>query len=108
MPSEALLDVRDLRKSFHGLAAVNGVSFTIRRGEIVGLVGPNGSGKTTIINLISGIVPADSGKILLDGRPIEHLSPFRRVHLGINRSFQVPKPFRDMTVAENIDVARKF
>lgn len=108
MPTETLLELRELRKSFHGLMAVNGVSLTIRRGEILGLVGPNGSGKTTLINLISGIVPADSGQILLDGRAIQRLPPFRRVHLGINRSFQVPKPFRDMTVAENIDVARKF
>jgi branched-chain amino acid transport system ATP-binding protein len=106
--SEPVLDVRNLGKSFHGLAAVNDVSFTIRRGEIVGLVGPNGSGKTTIINLISGIVAADAGRILLDGQAIERLPAARRVHLGINRSFQVPKPFRDMTVAENIDVALKF
>lgn len=108
MSSEALLDLRGVSKTFHGLAAVDEVSLTINRGEIVGLVGPNGSGKTTIINLISGIVSADSGQILLDGRRIERLLAFRRVQLGINRSFQVPKPFRDMTVAENIDVALKF
>lgn len=108
MTSEALLDLRGLKKNFHGLQAVDDVSFTIRPGDIVGLVGPNGSGKTTIINLISGIIQADSGQIRLDGRPIERLAAFRRVQLGINRSFQVPKPFRDMTVAENIDVAFKF
>jgi branched-chain amino acid transport system ATP-binding protein len=106
--SEVLLDLRNVSKNFHGLQAVDGVSLTIEPGEIVGLVGPNGSGKTTIINLISGIVVADCGEILLNGRPVQSLPPFRRVQLGINRSFQVPKPFRDMTVAENIEVALKF
>jgi branched-chain amino acid transport system ATP-binding protein len=105
---EPLLDLRGLRKSFSGLLAVDDVSFTVRPGEIVGLVGPNGSGKTTTINLISGVILADAGQILLGGHPIHRLPPFRRVHLGINRSFQVPKPFRDMTVAENIEVAIKF
>ena len=108
MRSEALLELREVSKNFRGLQAVDGMSLTIQPGEIVGLVGPNGSGKTTIINLISGIVAADSGDILLEGRPIQALPPFRRVQLGINRSFQVPKPFRDMTVAENIEVALKF
>jgi branched-chain amino acid transport system ATP-binding protein len=106
--SDALLDLREVNKTFHGLRAVDHVSFTVRAGEIVGLVGPNGSGKTTLINLISGIVAVDSGQVLVEGRPIERLAPFRRVKLGINRSFQVPKPFRDMTVAENIDVALRF
>ncbi len=108
MACEALLDLRNLNKSFHGLRAVDNVSFTIQPGEIVGLVGPNGSGKTTVINLISGIIPADSGQILFNGRPIGRLAAFRRVQLGVNRSFQVPMPFRDMTVAENINVAFEF
>jgi branched-chain amino acid transport system ATP-binding protein len=106
--SDALLDFRKVSKNFHGLQAVDDVSLTIQPGEIVGLVGPNGSGKTTIINLISGIVAADSGEILFEGRPIQSLPTFRRVQVGINRTFQVPKPFRDMTVAENIEVALKF
>jgi len=108
MSSEALLELRAIGKSFNGLVAVDAVSFAVRPGEILGLVGPNGSGKTTTINLISGIVPADSGEILFEGRPIQGLRPFRRVHLGINRSFQVPKPFREMTVAQNIEVAAEF
>lgn len=109
MSSETrLLELRAVTKSFQRMLVVDNVTFTVRPGEIVGLVGPNGSGKTTIVNLISGVVPLDSGQILLDGRPVERLSAFRRVHLGINRSFQVPKPFRDMTVAENIRVALEF
>jgi branched-chain amino acid transport system ATP-binding protein len=106
--SEPLLDLRGVCKGFHGLKVVDRVSFIIQRGEIVGLVGPNGSGKTTIINLISGVIKIDSGQILLEGRPIEHLSAFRRVHLGINRSFQIPKPFSKMTVTENMRVACEF
>lgn len=108
MRSEALLDVRSVNKRFPGLQAVDDVSFTVRYGEIVGLVGPNGSGKTTTINLISGVISIDSGEILLEGRPIHRSASFRRVHLGVNRSFQTPKPFREMSVAENIDVAVKF
>ena len=108
MSSEALLVLRDISKNFAGLQAVDGVSLALQPGRIVGLVGPNGSGKTTIINLISGVVSADSGEILLEGRPIQSLRPFRRVQLGINRSFQVPKPFRDMTVGENIEVGLEF
>jgi branched-chain amino acid transport system ATP-binding protein len=108
MSSEALLELRMVGKSFHGLAVVDGLSFTVQPGEIVGLVGPNGSGKTTTINLISGVIPVDSGQILFDGQPIQRLRSFRRVHLGINRSFQVPKPFREMTVVENITVAAEF
>jgi branched-chain amino acid transport system ATP-binding protein len=106
--SEPLLELREVSKNFHGLQVLDNVSFTVRPGEIVGLVGPNGSGKTTTINLISGVITVDGGQILLEGRPIQRLRPFRRVRLGINRSFQVPKPFRNMTVAENIRVAREF
>ncbi|HUN98035.1 MAG TPA: ABC transporter ATP-binding protein [Bradyrhizobium sp.] len=108
MSAEPLLQLCSVSKSFNGLAAVNDVSFAMRRGEVVGLVGPNGSGKTTTINLISGITAVDSGRILLEGQSIERRRPFRRVQLGINRTFQVPKPFRDMTVAENIEVALEF
>jgi branched-chain amino acid transport system ATP-binding protein len=108
MSSEALLELRMVGKRFHGLAVVDDLSFTVQPGEIVGLVGPNGSGKTTTINLISGVIPVDSGQILFDGQPIQQLRSFRRVHLGINRSFQVPKPFREMTVVENITVAAEF
>ncbi len=108
MSSDPLLDLRKVGKAFNGLAAVDELSFVVQPGEIVGLVGPNGSGKTTTINLISGVIPVDYGQILFEGKPIQRLRPFRRVHLGINRSFQVPRPFREMTVAENITVATQF
>lgn len=106
--SDVLLELKGVTKRFHGLAVVQDVGFSLRAGEIVGLVGPNGSGKTTAINLISGVYTIDAGEIRLEGRRIDGLAAFRRVHLGINRSFQVPKPFRGMTVAENVLVAAEF
>lgn len=108
MSSEALLRVEGVTKRFNGLAVVQELGFEVRPGEILGLVGPNGSGKTTAINLISGVYPIDAGAICLEGHRIDGLAAFRRVHLGINRSFQVPKPFHGMTVAENILVAAEF
>ncbi|MGH7070135.1 MAG: ABC transporter ATP-binding protein [Acetobacteraceae bacterium] len=108
MSSEVLLELKGVVKRFHGLAVVDNLGFTLQPGEILGLVGPNGSGKTTAINLISGVYATDGGEIRLSGRRIERLAAFRRVHLGVNRSFQVPKPFRGMTVAENILVAAEY
>lgn len=108
MSSDALLQLRGVTKHFKGLAVVQDLGFSLGQGEILGLVGPNGSGKTTVINLISGVYPIDAGEIRLLGRRIDRLAAFRRVHLGINRSFQVPKPFRGLSVAENVRVAVEF
>lgn len=108
MSSETLLELVDVEKNFHGLTVLHDVNFTLAKGEILGLVGPNGSGKTTVINLISGVHRADAGSILLDGRAVQKLPSFRLVHLGINRTFQVPKPFKEMSVVDNIRVAAEF
>ena len=108
MSSETLLSVDGVSKRVGGLTVLNEVRFSMGRGEILGLVGPNGSGKTTMINVISGVHQADGGRIVFAGRQIEKLPSFRLVHLGINRSFQVPKPFREMTVRENLDIAAHF
>lgn len=108
MSSDALLVLQGVRKQFNGLAVLEDVSFSVCPGEILGLVGPNGSGKTTAINLISGIYQVDAGEITFDGRSIDRVPAFRRVPLGINRTFQVPKPFRGMTVFENVQVAMHF
>ncbi len=108
MSSDALLMLEGVGKQFNGLAVLDDVSFSIRPGEILGLVGPNGSGKTTAINLISGIYQLDAGHIAFDGRSIDRVPSFRRVPLGINRTFQVPKPFRAMTVYQNVQVAMHF
>jgi ABC-type branched-subunit amino acid transport system ATPase component/ABC-type branched-subunit amino acid transport system permease subunit len=97
-----LLEVRGLHKSFGGNHAVNDCSFTVPEGSITALIGPNGSGKTTVFNLISGTMTPDKGKILLDGEGIEALSPWSRAHRGIGRTFQITRLFREMTVLENV------
>jgi branched-chain amino acid transport system ATP-binding protein len=98
-----LLQVQNLTKRFGGLKAVHNVSFDIRAGEIVGLIGPNGAGKTTLFNLISGILHPEEGDIVLDGQPLNPLSPPRRSLAGLGRTFQVVRPFA-MTVLENVMV----
>jgi branched-chain amino acid transport system ATP-binding protein len=106
--SEFLLQLADVSKRFGGHVVLDGVRFGVARGEIVGLVGPNGSGKTTTINVICGLYRADGGSIVFDGRPVHRMPMHRIAHLGINRTFQVPRTFRDMTVRENIEVAAHF
>jgi len=100
-----LLNIEGLVKRFGGFRALDGVSFHVLSGEILGLVGPNGSGKTTCINVISGLYGSDGGAVQFEGRPIGGLASHRLVHLGINRTFQVPKPFLTLTVRENVEVA---
>ncbi|HEY6336655.1 MAG TPA: ATP-binding cassette domain-containing protein, partial [Alphaproteobacteria bacterium] len=86
----------------------DGVSFHVKAGEILGLVGPNGSGKTTCINVISGLYGPDGGAIAYRSRSIGGLKSHKLVHLGINRTFQVPKPFLTLTVRENVEVAATY
>lgn len=97
-----ILETKDLTKNFGGLTAVDSLSISIERGEIRGIIGPNGSGKTTLINLISGIYRATSGAIYLDGERIDRIKPNVRTSMGIIRTFQIPKVFRNMTVLENM------
>ena len=97
-----LLEVADLSKSFGGLKAVQGVSFTVRQGEIVSIIGPNGAGKTTLFNLISGLYRPSSGSIRYLGRSIVGLPPHRLAALGIVRTFQNLRLFGGMTVLENV------
>ena len=108
MSSEPLLVIENVSKSFGGLKVLNNVSFSVAAGEILGLVGPNGSGKTTMINVISGVHKADAGRILFQEQEVQSLPTFRLARLGINRSFQVPKTFREMTAFENLSVAAYF
>ncbi len=100
-----LLEVVDLTKRFAGLTALDGVSFTVHEGEILGLVGPNGAGKTTCFDCVSGLTIADGGRVLYDGRPVTAEPAHRLARLGIGRTFQVVKPFRDLTALENVLVA---
>ena len=103
-----LLVVEGLVKRFGGFRALDVLSFAVGAGEILGLVGPNGSGKTTCINVISGLYRPDGGVIYFEGRPIGGLPPHRLVHAGINRTFQVPRPFLTLTVRENVEIALAY
>lgn len=103
-----ILQVSDLLKRFGGFRALDGLNFHVVSGEILGLVGPNGSGKTTAINVISGLYAPDGGGIAFDGQAIGGIASHKLVHRGINRTFQVPKPFLSLTVRQNIEVARAY
>lgn len=98
----ALLEVRNLTKSFGGLIAVNDVSFHVNEGEILSMIGPNGAGKTTIFNLITGIFPPDRGEIRFNGRSLVGLRPHQITELGIARTFQTIRLFPNLTVLENV------
>jgi branched-chain amino acid transport system ATP-binding protein len=101
----ALLEVSGLTRDFGGLRAVSSLSFTVEAGEILGLIGPNGAGKTTVFNLITGFLRPTSGDIRLDGRPISGLRPHAVVRIGIARTFQIVKPFPNLSVRENAALA---
>ena len=105
MSSDVMLQVAAVEKSFGGFQALRGVSLDVAQGQALGLVGPNGSGKTTLINVISGIYRPSAGHVRFLGRQIGGLTSDRVSHLGINRTFQVPKPFGSLTVRQNVDVA---
>src|SRR5205814_8240760 len=104
----ALLRISALTKRFGGFTALDNISVDIRPGERFGLIGPNGSGKTTLINCISGAFRTEPGTVLFRDEDITPLQPHVRTRRGIARSFQIPRPFRSMTVAENLMVALDF
>jgi len=103
-----ILSVSKVVKRFGGFHALDGLSFHVASGEILGLVGPNGSGKTTAINVISGLYAPDGGQVVLDGASIGGMASHKLVHRGVNRTFQVPKPFMSLTVRQNIEVALAY
>lgn len=105
---DALLRVDGLSKNFGGFAALTDVTFSIAPGERLGLIGPNGSGKTTSISCISGTILNYSGEIVFDGRHLKGLAPHRRAMLGITRSFQIPRPFKSMSIYENLRVPLEY
>src|SRR3974390_1408524 len=100
-----ILNVSKLVKRFGGFSALDGLSFHVVPGEILGLVGPNGSGKTTAINVISGLYAPDGGEVTFDGEGIGGIASPKLVHPGLKRTSQVPKAFMSLTVRENIHVA---
>ena len=103
-----LLRVRGLRKAFGGLVAVRDLAFDVPAGAIVGLIGPNGSGKTTVLNLITGEIAAEAGSVRLDGRELLHSPPFRVCRAGVARTFQLVRVLAGMTARENVMLGRTF
>jgi neutral amino acid transport system ATP-binding protein len=98
----SLLEVRDVRKSFGGVKAVDGCSFAVEAGTITALIGPNGAGKTTMFNMINGLHRADAGSILFEAESIERLQPHRITGKGISRTFQISRQLSDLSVLENL------
>jgi len=103
-----MLEVNGLSKRFGGFLAVNQVSFELREGEILGLIGPNGSGKSTTFNLIAGTLRPSSGSIRLDGKEIGGLPAHSICHQGVGRTFQIPRPFRKLSLLENVTLAAYY
>jgi branched-chain amino acid transport system ATP-binding protein len=101
----AVLEVRDLKKAFGGIHAVDGVSFDVNEGEILGIIGPNGSGKSTLFNCILGQLRPTAGEVSLDGRPVTGMRPCDLNRLGVSRTFQLLQVFPELTVRENLIMA---
>src|SRR5712691_1969823 len=105
---KSILTLEAVSKSYGALKVTDGISLAVCEGETLGILGPNGAGKTTLFNLVGGEERADSGRIVLLGRDISHDPPHRRCRMGIGRAYQVPQPFGQMTVFENLVTAAAF
>lgn len=103
-----ILKVNNVSKHFGGLMAVNDVSFFIKEGETLGLMGPNGAGKTTLVNLITGKYHTDTGNIQFLGNDITKLAPYKRCKLGISRTYQIPRPFPELTALMSVVVSALY
>src|SRR5215510_9381700 len=103
--AETMLVATDLSRRFGGFLAVNRVSFDVREGEIVGLIGPNGSGKSTTFNLIAGALRPTAGSVRFLGREIAGAPAYRVAHAGIGRTYQIPRPFKKLSIVENVALA---
>jgi branched-chain amino acid transport system ATP-binding protein len=108
MATGIILEAKDVVKRFGGLEALRGVSVEVRREEILGLVGPNGSGKTVFFNVVTGVYKPEGGRIVFKGRDITGLPPHAIARMGIGRTFQVPKPFSAMSVRDNVMIGALF
>lgn len=100
-----VLSAKNVVRRFGGVTAVNDVSFDVRRGEILGLIGPNGAGKTTMFDLLAGSVAPSSGEIILNGMPVAGEAAHRRIGRGLGRTFQIPRPFPNLTLLDNVMLA---
>lgn len=103
-----ILVVENLTVSFGRLLAVNNLSFEVREGEVLGVIGPNGAGKTTVLNALIGLVTPESGRIVFQGHDITRLPPYARCRLGLGRTYQIPRPFENMSVFENLLVGAVY
>jgi len=104
MDGEALLQVKNISKSFGGVKAVVDVNLSLFKGEILGIIGPNGSGKTTLVNLITGFVKSDSGEVVYKDKKITGLQPHKIANLGITRTFQIMRPYHSLSAFKNLIV----
>src|SRR5262249_27270927 len=100
----ALLHVDNISKRFGGFVALDGVTLEVQPGERLGLIGPNGSGKSTLVNCICGTLQNESGNVVFDGNVVDGLAAHERTHRGVARSFQLPRPFHSMTLADNLRI----
>ena len=103
--SSPILSVENINKKFGGLIAINDVSFSIEKNEVVGFLGPNGAGKSTLINMIAGDMVPDSGKIVYKDQEITRLPLFQKCRNGVSRTYQIPQPFGNLSVRQNVAVA---
>ena len=103
-----MLLINDLSKTFGGITALKNLKLEVNRGEVVGLIGPNGSGKTTTINLVTGIYASDTGSVILDGKPITNQAADKITKAGMARTFQNLRIFERLTVKENVKVAQNI
>ncbi|WP_322889072.1 MULTISPECIES: ABC transporter ATP-binding protein [unclassified Yoonia] len=100
-----ILSLQNVSKSFGALKVTDDVSFEVPQGQALGIIGPNGAGKSTLFNLITGNIAADRGTVIFDGQDVTRVSPMQRCLAGVGRSFQIPQPFSNLTVFENLVVA---
>jgi branched-chain amino acid transport system ATP-binding protein len=101
----ALLEVQGVSRTFGATRAVDNVSFAVQPGELLGLIGPNGAGKSTLFNLIAGVMPPSGGKIVVDGADVTGWKSYDMARAGVARTFQIPKPYRQLSVIENVMIS---
>jgi branched-chain amino acid transport system ATP-binding protein len=104
----AILELEGVEKRFGAVTVADGVTFDVGEGDALGIIGPNGAGKSSLFNLITGNLPADGGQIRFLGEDVTHVSAMRRCHAGMGRTFQIPQPFQQLTVFENLLVGAAF
>jgi len=102
------LIIKNVYKNFGKLAALHDIAFTVNQGEVVGLVGPNGAGKTTLFNVITGFYRASSGHVIFKGKDVSQLPPNKLAEMGMIRTFQIPRPFKELTVHDNVAIGTLF